>query len=88
MFYALYSVFVCTEQTQTLQHFICLAPDIKFAAVFQVLGMRRDVNIQLSNFSITILLSVYSPFSERVGLHLHNIPSPFLPVMHVFSVDL
>ena len=37
-------------------------------------------------FSIIILLSVYSPFSDRVGLPLHNIPSLFLPVMNVFSV--
>ena len=35
-----------------------------------------------------LLLSVYSPFSDRVGLHLHNIPSPFLPVIYVFSVNL
>ena len=33
-----------------------------------------------------ILLSVYSPFSSRVPLH--NILSPFLPAMDVFSVDL
>ena len=35
-----------------------------------------------------ILLSVYSPFSERVGLPLHNILSPFLPLMVIFSVNL
>ena len=31
-----------------------------------------------------LLLSVYSPFSDRVGLPLHNIPSPFLSVMNMF----
>ena len=35
-----------------------------------------------------ILLSVYSPFSDRVRLPLHNIPSPFLSVMDIFFVDL
>ena len=38
---------------------------------------------------LELLLPVYSPFSDRVGLPLsHNIPSPFLPVTDVFSVDL
>ena len=34
-------------------------------------------------------LSVYSPFSERVGLPLHNIhiPSPFPSIMDIFLVD-
>ena len=27
------------------------------------------------------ILSVYSPFSDRVGLPLHNIPSPFPSVI-------
>ena len=35
-----------------------------------------------------LLLSVKSPFSDRVGLPLHNIPYPFLSVMDIFSVDL
>ena len=35
-----------------------------------------------------LLLSVYSPFSDRVGRPLHNILSPFLSVMDIFSVDL
>ena len=34
-----------------------------------------------------LLLSVCSPFSDRVGLSFHNILSPLLPVMDVFSVD-
>ena len=36
------------------------------------------------------VLSVYSPFSDRVGLPLHNIhiPSPFPSIMDIFSVDL
>ena len=36
------------------------------------------------------ILSVYSPFSDRVGLPLHNIhnPSPFTSIMDVFFVDL
>ena len=35
-----------------------------------------------------LLLSVYSPFSDRVGLSLHNILSQFLHVMDVFPVNL
>ena len=31
-----------------------------------------------------VLLSVYSPFSDRVGLPLHNINSPFPSVMDIF----
>ena len=34
------------------------------------------------------ILSVYSPFSNRVGLPLHNIPSPFPSVMDICFVDL
>ena len=30
----------------------------------------------------------FSPFSNKVGLPLHNIPSPFLSVMDIFFVDL
>ena len=37
---------------------------------------------------ILLLLSVYSLFSDRVGLPLHNIPSPLLSVMNIFFVDL
>ena len=35
-----------------------------------------------------LLLSVYGPFSNRVGLPLHNILSPFIYVMDIFIVDL
>ena len=35
-----------------------------------------------------LLLSVYSPFSDGIGRHLHNNLSLFLPVMDVFSVNL
>ena len=41
--------------------------------------------------SLTLyILSVYSPFSDRVGLPLHNIhiPSPFTSIMDIFFVDL
>ena len=31
-----------------------------------------------NEIKISIFLSVYSPFSDRVGHPLHNIPSPFL----------
>ena len=31
-----------------------------------------------------LLLSVYSPFTDRIGLPLHNIMYPFLPVLDVF----
>ena len=34
------------------------------------------------------ILSVHGPFSDRVGLPLHNILSPFLSVMDIFFVDL
>ena len=36
------------------------------------------------------ILSDYSPFSDRVGLPLHNIhiPSPFTSIMDIFFVDL
>ena len=36
------------------------------------------------------ILSVYSPFSDRVGLPLHNIhiPSPFTSIMDIFFVNL
>ena len=36
------------------------------------------------------ILSVYSPFSDRVGLPLHNIhiPFPFTFIMDIFFVDL
>ena len=39
---------------------------------------------------IIYILSVYSPFSDRVGLPLHNIhiPSPFTSIMDIFFVDL
>ena len=33
--------------------------------------------------TILLLFSVYSPFSDMVGLPLHNIPSPFLPAVVV-----
>ena len=36
----------------------------------------------------TIWLWVYSPFSDRVGLPLHNIPSTCLAVVEIFSVGL
>ena len=34
------------------------------------------------------ILSVYSPFSDRVGLPLYNILSQFISVMDIFFVDL
>ena len=45
---------------------------------------RRLVYIQI------YILSVYSPFSDRVGHPLHNIhiPSPFPFIMDIFFVDL
>ena len=35
-----------------------------------------------------MLLSVYSPFSDRVGVPIHNIMSSFIIVMGVFSIIL
>ena len=35
---------------------------------------------------ILLLLSVYNPFSDRVGLPLHIIPSPFIYGMEIFFV--
>ena len=54
------------------------------------------VPINLQSFCLLIynydhtlyIVSVYSPFSNRVGLPLHNILSPFLSVMDIFFVDL
>ena len=50
------------------------------------------INIILEQFENLIfnsqfhILSVYGVFSDRVGLPLHNIPSPFLSVMrYLFS---
>ena len=36
----------------------------------------------------TFVPSVYSPFSDRVGLSLHNILSPFLPAKDIFFIDI
>ena len=47
-----------------------------------------EIRIEGGGLLKDLLLSVYSPFSDRVGLPLHNILSPFLPVMDVFSVIL
>ena len=43
-----------------------------------------------SRAGLIYILSVYSPFSDRAGLPLHNIhiPSPFTSIMDIFSVDL
>ena len=35
-----------------------------------------------------LLLSVYSPFSDRVGLSLHNIPFPFHYVTDIVNMSL
>ena len=45
---------------------------------------------KLRNCNLGCILSVYSPFSDRVGLPLHNIhiPSPFTSIMDIFFVDL
>ena len=45
----------------------------------------QKIYVRLNNL---LLLSVYGPFSDRVGLHLHNIPSPFLYIVDIFFVDL
>ena len=37
---------------------------------------------------LMLLWSVYSPFSDRIGLPVHNTPSPFLSVMDIFFVNL
>ena len=44
----------------------------------------------LNMHTYTYILSVYSPFSDRVGLPLHNIhiPSPFTSIMDIFFVNL
>ena len=46
--------------------------------------------IWLYRYIYIYILSVYSPFSDRVGLPLHNIhiPSPFTSIMDIFFVDL
>ena len=50
-------------------------------AVFNSTSMRFNMKVGCP------ILSVYSPFSDRVVLPLHTILSPFLPVMDIFSVD-
>ena len=52
------------------------------------LNLEDDIN-QLQSKGMYIL-SVYSPFSDRVGLPLHNIyiPYPFTSIMDIFFVDL
>ena len=47
-----------------------------------------EVRIEGGGLLKDMLLSVYSPFSGRVGLPLHNILSQFIPVMGVFSINL
>ena len=37
---------------------------------------------------VLLSLSVYSPYSDGVELALHNIISPLLPDMDIFSVDI
>ena len=46
--------------------------------------------IDSDHIYIYIITSVYSPFSDRVGLPLHNIhiPSPLSSIMDIFFVDL
>ena len=53
----------------------------------------KDNLIHWLNYIVQInryILSVYSPFSDRIGLPLHNIhdPSPFTSIMDIFFVDL
>ena len=40
------------------------------------------------SLKVQYILSVYSPFSDRVRLSVHNIPSPFLSLMGIFFFDL
>ena len=49
-----------------------------------------ELVLSLSIYIYIYILSVYSPFSDRVGLPLHNIhiPSPFSSIMDNFFVDL
>ena len=55
-------------------------------------GLLSNINSILILWSqliiIILLLSVYGAFSDRVGLPLCNISSPFLSVMGIFFVDL
>ena len=43
---------------------------------------------EVYNYIYIYILSVYSPFSNRVGLPLHKSLSQFLPVIDIFYVDL
>ena len=47
-----------------------------------------NTNVCLTGYIYIYIVSVQSPFSERVGLPLHNILFTFLSVMDIFSVDL
>ena len=40
------------------------------------IGTLQIYNVLYMFFACVYILSVYSPFSDRVGLTLHNIPSP------------
>ena len=47
-----------------------------------------EIRIEGGGLLKDLLLSIYSSFSDRVGLPLHNILFQFLPVMDVISVNL
>ena len=56
-------------------------------------GLARPITVEFkSEYDkwTVYILSVYSPFSDRIGLPLHNIhnPSPFTSIMDIFFVDL
>ena len=42
-----------------------------------------EIRIEGGGLLKDLLLSIYSPFSDRVGLPLHNIMSPFLHAIDV-----
>ena len=52
--------------------------------------VKRRIGTAKTAFTSILLVSVYSPFSDRAGLPLHNIhiPSLFTAIMDIFFVDL
>ena len=55
--------------------------------IFETLGAHL-IHIMLCNMISSYILSIYSPFSDRVGRPFHNTLSLFFPFVDIISVDL
>ena len=59
--------------------------------MYDVVGEKKNETLRHTKHILVIyILSVYSPFYDRVGLPLHNIhiPSPFTSIMDIFFMLL